>query len=231
MFSIKLEGVSKVYEKGTVALSGINLNIMSGNFVFITGQTGSGKSTLLQLLTKEEQPSSGKIYCNNMDITKLPHDQIPFFRRHIGIMHEKVKLLERYTIYENIQLPLLVTGQSKQYCKETIPKVLGMVGMRQKMYSYPSQLSGGECSRVMLARAIVNNPGALILDEPTAGLDHTAAWDMMNLFDEINRLGITIVMATHDKEMVNLMKKRVVTLFEGRLLGDVKNGRYGDIIS
>lgn len=230
MFSIKLEGVTKVYDKSTVGLSRISLNIEPGEFVFVTGQSGSGKSTLLQLLTKQEQATEGMIYFNNIDITHLPSDQIPFLRRRMGIIQEDIQLLDRYTIYQNIELALLATGQKSQYCKKAIPKVLGMVGIKQKMYAYPSELSGGECSRVMLARAIVNNPGVLILDEPTAGLDHTAAWDMMNLFDEINRLGVTIVMATHDKEMVTIMKKRVITLFEGRLLGDVKNGRYGDIV-
>ncbi len=230
MFSIKLEGVSKVYPKGSVGLSGIHLSIASGEFVFLTGQNGSGKSTLLQLLTKEQQPTEGIIYFNDMDITNLPKDHIPFLRRRMGIVQESIQLLNRYTVYQNIELALLATGQTEKYCKEAIPKVLGMVGMKQKMYVYPQELSGGECSRIMLARAIVNNPEVLIADEPTAGLDATAAWDMMNLFDEINRLGVTIVMATHDKEMVNLMKKRVVTLFEGRLLGDVKKGRYGDIV-
>lgn len=230
MFSIKLEDVTKIYDKDTVGLSKMSVNIEPGEFIFVTGESGSGKSTLLQLLTKEQQPTEGRIYFNNIDITHLPSDQIPFLRRRMGIIQESVQLLDRYTVYQNIELALLATGQSEKYRKQAIPKVLGMVGIKHKMYAYPLELSGGECSRVMLARAIVNNPGILILDEPTAGLDHTAAWDMMNLFDEINRLGVTIVMATHDKEMVNLMKKRVITLFEGRLLGDVKNARYGDIV-
>lgn len=230
MFSIKLEEVSQRYPDGNLGLERVSLEITPGEFVFLTGENGSGKSTLLRLLTKELQPASGKIFFNEWEITKLPQDQIPFLRRKMGIIREDVLLLNRYTIYQNIELALLVNGQSKKYCKTAIPTVLGMVGMREKMYVYPEELSGGERSRVALARAIVNNPGVLLADEPTAGLDGSAAWDMMNLFDEINRKGVTILLVTHDKEMVNIMKKRVVTLYEGRLLGDVKKGRYGDLV-
>lgn len=230
MFSIKLEEVSQRYPDGNRGLERVSLEIVPGEFVFLTGENGSGKSTLLRLLTKELQPESGKIFLNDLDITKLPQDQIPFLRRKMGIIREDVLLLDRYTIYQNIELALLVNEQSKKYCKTAIPTVLGMVGMREKMYRYPPELSGGERSRVAFARAIVNNPGILFADEPTAGLDGSAAWDMMNLFDEINRKGVTILLATHDKEMVNIMKKRVITLYEGRLLGDVKKGRYGDLV-
>lgn len=230
MFSIKMENVSQRYPDGNRGLERINLEIMPGEFVFLTGENGSGKSTLLRLLTKELQPTNGSIFFNDFDITKLPQDQIPFLRRKMGIIREDILLLERYTVYQNIELALLANNQNEKYCKTAIPTVLGMVGIRNKMYMYPQELSGGERSRVALARAIVNNPGILFADEPTAGLDGGAAWDMMNLFDEINRRGVTILLATHDREMVNIMKKRVVTLFEGRVLGDVKKGRYGDIV-
>lgn len=230
MFSIKMENVSQRYPDGNRGLERINLEITPGEFVFLTGENGSGKSTLLRLLTKELQPTNGSIFFNDFDITKLPQDQIPFLRRKMGIIREDILLLERYTVYQNIELALLANNQNEKYCKTAIPTVLGMVGIRNKMYMYPQELSGGERSRVALARAIVNNPGILFADEPTAGLDGGAAWDMMNLFDEINRRGVTILLATHDREMVNIMKKRVVTLFEGRVLGDVKKGRYGDIV-
>ncbi len=230
MFSIALEQVSKTYENGTKGLDNITLNIRAGEFVFLVGQSGSGKSTLLQLLTKELQPTMGKILIASQDITNMPQREIPFFRRKIGIVKENPLLATNRTVAENIELALYATEQPTAYRKQAVYAALGIVGMRNNAQVLASTLSGGESSRVALARAIVNNPGLLIADEPTAGLDPDTAWDMINLLNEINRKGVTVIMATHDKQLVNLMKKRVVTLFEGRLLGDAKNAKYGYLL-
>lgn len=230
MFSIALEQVSKTYENGTKGLDNITLNIRAGEFVFLVGQSGSGKSTLLQLLTKELQPTMGKILIASEDITNMPQREIPFFRRKIGIVKENPLLVQDRTVAENIELALYATEQPTAYRKQAVYAALGIVGMRNNAQMLASTLSGGESSRVALARAIVNNPSLLIADEPTAGLDPDTAWDMINLLNEINRKGVTVIMATHDKQLVNLMKKRVVTLFEGRLLGDAKNAKYGYLL-
>lgn len=230
MFSITLEQVSKVYENGVKGLDNITLDIRPGEFVFLVGQSGSGKSTLLQLLTKELQPTMGKIWIASEDITNMPQKEVPFFRRKIGIIKEKPLLALDRTVAENIELALFATEQPTAYRKQAIYAALGIVGMRNYANMRASVLSGGESSRVTLARAIVNNPSLLIADEPTAGLDPDTAWDMINLLNEINRKGVTVIMATHDKQLVNLMKKRVVTLFEGRLLGDAKNAKYGYLL-
>lgn len=230
MFSITLEKVSKVYENGVKGLDNVTLKVNAGEFVFLVGQTGSGKSTMLQLLTKELEPTMGKILIASEDITNMPQKQIPFFRRKIGIVKERPLLSHDKSVAENIELALLATGQPKAYREQAIHAALGIVGMRNKAALKASVLSGGESSRIALARAIVNNPSLLIADEPTAGLDPDTAWDMIGLLNEINRRGVTVIMATHDKQLVNLMKKRVVTLFEGRLLGDAKNAKYGYLI-
>ncbi len=230
MYSVVLENISHVYPDGTEGLKNINLNIKSGDFVFLLGRSGSGKSTLLNLLTKEFNPTKGKIYFGQEDITTMEKKRIPFYRRKIGIIKEDTMLLENKTIYDNIKIALLATEKINSNTDYNIMSALGVVGMRKKWDSFPSELSKGERSRVALARAIINNPCVIVADEPTAGLDNDASWDIMNLFDEINRRKVTIIMATHEKDLVTIMKKRVVTLYNGSLLGDVKNGRYGDLI-
>ncbi len=230
MYSVTLEHVSQVYPNGVKGLSDINLHIKSGDFVFLLGQNGSGKSTLLSLLTKELNPSEGRICFGKQDITNMKRKEIPFYRRKIGIIKEDGMLLNERTVYENIELAMLATGKGGSKLKEKVLSSLGMVGMRNKADAYPNEISGGEKSRVALARAIINNPCILIADEPTSGLDNDASWDIMNLLDEINRHKVTIIMATHEKNLVNIMKKRVVTLYNGRIIGDVKHGKYGDLI-
>lgn len=230
MYSVILENVSHVYPNGTNGLNNINLNIKSGDFVFLLGKSGSGKSTLLNLLTKELNPSKGKICFGQEDITNMKRKQIPFYRRKIGIIKEDSMLIENKTVYDNIKIALLATERVDSNLDYNIMSALGVVGMKKKWSSFPSELSRGEKSRVALARAIVNNPCVILADEPTAGLDNDASWDIMNLFNEINRKKVTVIMATHEKELVTIMKKRVVTLYKGNIIGDVKHGRYGDLI-
>ena len=230
MYSVVLENVSHVYPNGTEGLVNVNLNIKSGDFVFLLGKSGSGKSTLLNLLTKEINPTKGKIYFGQEDITSMERKQIPFYRRKIGIVKENTMLLENKNVYDNVKIALLATEKINSNTDYNVMAVLGIVGMRKKWDSFPNELSQGEKTRVALARAIINNPCVILADEPTAGLDNDASWDIMNLFDEINRKKVTVIMATHEKDLVTIMKKRVVTLYNGSILGDVKRGKYGDLI-
>ncbi len=230
MYSVTLQNVGYVYPDGTLGLHNVSLNINQGEFVFLLGKNGSGKSTLLNLLTKEIHPSEGQICFGQEDITNMKRKEIPYYRRRIGIIKEDNLFLENKNVYENIKIALLAASKVRSDMDDYIMSALGIVGMRNKWDAYPHELSGGERSRIALARAIVNNPYVILADEPTAGLDQDAAWDIMNLFNEINRKKVTIIMATHEKKLVTIMKKRVVTLYNGGILGDVKHGRYGDLI-
>ena len=230
MSSVKLEHISKIYENNIIALDNININIKQGEFVFITGQSGSGKTTLLNIIIKELDVSNGKIYFDNEDITNIRNKKIPYIRRKMGIINQRKLLLDDKNVYKNIELVLMATERKIQNKFNYIQSVLGIVGMREKIYSMPYELSGGEYSKIELARAIVNNPKIIIADEPTSGLDRDSVWDIISLLSDINRRGITIIVSTHDKEIVNIMKKRVITLYEGKIIGDVKNGKYGYLI-
>lgn len=230
MSEVLMEHVSKIFKNNMPGLRNVNLKIEKGEFVFLLGRSGAGKSTLMKLITRELEPTRGEIYVDGQRIDTIKRKDIAFLRRKMGIIKQERTLLEHKTVYENVAFALVATEQPKKVIEQSVPAALGLVGMRKKADCMPSELSGGEKFRIELARAVVNNPSILIADEPTANLDPDSAWDIMCLIDEINRCGITVIVATHAKQLVNIMKKRVVTLYHGQIIGDVKKGRYGDII-
>ncbi|MFV0314921.1 MAG: cell division ATP-binding protein FtsE [Anaerotignum sp.] len=227
---IKFSNVTKTFCDDEVGVEKISLDIKDGDFVFLVGKTGSGKSTLLHLLTGELKPSSGDIWVDNQSVGDLSRKDLPYYRRKLGIVDCEYPLIENRTVYQNLEVTMLATGHSKKSIRQSIPLALGLVGMTNKMHEYPRNLSGGETFKIILARAVINNPKIILADEPTAQLDYDSALDIMTLFNEINQLGITIIIATHAKEFVDIMKKRVVTLQNGKILGDVSKGKYGWII-
>ncbi len=224
---IKYVNVSKVYDNGSKALSNININIDKGDFVFIVGSSGAGKSTLMKLLLKEIEPTEGKILLNKLDITRVKNRKIPYIRRNMGVVFQDFRLLPNKTVYENVAFAMEIIGASSRDIRRQIPMILSMVGLSNKADNYPNQLSGGEHQRVAIARAIVNNPSVLIADEPTGNLDPDTAWEIMKLIKEINRRGTTVVMATHAKDIVNAMKRRVIALEGGKVVRDEEKGVYG----
>lgn len=223
---IRYVNVSKEYGSGSKALSNININIEKGEFVFVVGSSGAGKSTLMKLLLKEIEPTSGKIYLNKLDITKVKNRRIPYIRRNIGVVFQDFRLLPNKTVYENVAFAMEIVGASPREIRRKVPMILGMVGLSNKAHNYPNQLSGGEHQRVSIARAIVNSPSVLIADEPTGNLDPDTAWEIMKLIKEINRRGTTVVMATHAREIVNMMKRRVIELEAGKVVRDEQKGVY-----
>lgn len=224
---IKYVNVSKKYKNGSKALANININIEKGEFVFIVGSSGAGKSTLMKLLLKEIEPSEGKIYLNNVDITRVKSRKIPYIRRNLGVVFQDFRLLPNKTVYENVAFAMEIIGATGKEIRRRVPIMLSMVGLSDKAHNYPNQLSGGEHQRVAIARAIVNNPSVLIADEPTGNLDPDTAWEIMKLIKEINRRGTTVVMATHARDIVNMMKRRVIALESGRVVRDEQRGVYG----
>ncbi len=225
---INIEHVSKVYPNGSAGVRDISIHINKGEFVFFVGSSGSGKSTLIKLLLKELDPTEGKITINNVVINDLPREKIPYLRRNLGVVFQDFRLLPNKTVYENVAFAMQVIEAPSKQIRRNVPAVLSLVGLAKKSRSYPSQLSGGEQQRTALARAIVNNPPILICDEPTGNLDPSTAWDIMDLLEDINRRGTTIVMATHAKDIVDMMQKRVVTLRRGQVIRDIQKGGYGD---
>lgn len=223
---IKYVNVSKEYGNGSKALANINISIEKGEFVFIVGSSGAGKSTLIKLLLKEIEPSEGKVFLNKVDITKVKNRRVPYIRRNIGVVFQDFRLLPNKTVYENVAFAMEIIGASGREIRRQVPMILSMVGLSNKAHNYPNQLSGGEHQRVAIARAIVNNPSVLIADEPTGNLDPDTAWEIMKLIKEINRRGTTVVMATHAKEIVNMMKRRVIALEAGRVVRDEQKGVY-----
>jgi len=223
---IELYGVSKVYSGGYTALKDINIKIKRGEFVFIVGPSGAGKSTLIKLLFREETPTRGQIFFGGKNITRLKPRETPYFRRRIGIVFQDFRLLPEKTAYENIAFAMEVIEASSREIRKRVPQVLERVGLSSKANAKPSELSGGEQQRVALARALVNNPDILIADEPTGNLDPETSWDIMNLLNDINKRGTTIVVATHAREVVDVMKKRVIRLENGSLVGDEERGVY-----
>lgn len=223
---IELRNVSKKFANGHVALNNISLNIDNGEFVFLIGSSGAGKSTIIKLLMKEHETDSGKIIVQGKDITKLKRAQIPYLRRSIGVVFQDFRLLPDKTVYENVAFAMEVTEASAKEIRRQVPIVLGMVDLSKKSKQYPHQLSGGEQQRVSIARAMVNGPSILIADEPTGNLDPEMSWEIMKLFNEINLKGTTIIMATHDLNIVNKMKKRVVEVNDGVIVRDEKRGGY-----
>ena len=223
---IKLINVSKEYQNGVKALSNIDLDVQKGEFIFLVGSSGAGKSTLVKLLLKEEEATSGKIYLRDLDITKVPNRRIPFIRRNIGVVFQDFRLLPNKTVYENVAFAMEIVGAHPKEIRRRVPMILSMVDLSRKASSFPDQLSGGEQQRVSIARAIVNNPPVLIADEPTGNLDPETAWEVMKALSDINSRGTTILMATHAKDIVNKMKKRVIALDDGKLVRDEQKGGY-----
>ncbi|MBV1817575.1 cell division ATP-binding protein FtsE [Anaerosalibacter bizertensis] len=223
---IEFINVSKVYKNGTKALSNINISIDKGEFVFIVGHSGAGKSTLVKLLLKEIEPTSGKIILDGMDITKVKNRKIPYIRRKVGVVFQDFRLLPNKTVYENVAFAMEIIGSHPAEIKRRVPEVLRMVELGDKANDYPDQLSGGEHQRVAIARAIVNNPPVLIADEPTGNLDPDTAWEIMKIMKNINRRGTTVLMATHAKDIVDCMKRRVVALDDGKIARDEEKGVY-----
>lgn len=217
---IKLEHVSKAYSAGIPALNDVNLNIEEGEFVFVVGDSGSGKSTLIKLLLKELEPTEGTITINGRKLNKIKRRQIPKFRRNIGVVFQDFRLLKDRNIYDNVAFAQKVIGESNRSIKKNVPLMLSMVGLAAKYRSYPKQLSGGEQQRVAIARALINRPKILLADEPTGNLDNNNAWEIMKLMEEINNNGTTVVVVTHNLEIVKAMNKRVVTMKKGVIVND-----------
>lgn len=223
---IKLEKVSKIYSGGITALRKVDLRIEPKEFVTLVGPSGSGKSTLIKLIIREENPSEGKIFVGNQDILTLKPWELPFLRRRIGIVFQDFKLLREKTAYENIAFAMEMCGLSTSQIMEDVPNVLKIVGLLDKADHFPHQLSGGEQQRIALARALIHRPDILIADEPTGNLDPINTWEIIQLLMKINELGTTLILATHNKEMVNLIKKRVVTIKDGQIVRDEEEGKY-----
>ncbi|HHY78042.1 MAG TPA: cell division ATP-binding protein FtsE [Clostridiales bacterium] len=224
---IELVNVSKTFNNGHKALKNINIKIDNGEFVFLVGPSGAGKSTLIKLLLKEIDPDDGKIIINGKDVTKLKRREIPYLRRSIGVVFQDFRLLPDKTVYENVAFAMEVTEASPKDIRRQVPIVLSLVGLSKKANLYPNQLSGGEQQRVSLARAIVNGPSILIADEPTGNLDPDTSWEVMKSLNEINHRGTTVLMATHAKDIVNAMKKRVIAIEDGTITRDDMKGGYG----
>lgn len=227
MALISLDNVSKIYPKGTrPALDAINLDIERGDFVFLVGASGSGKTTLLSLLLREEEATNGEIRVAGNDLRRITNRQVPQYRRSLGFVFQDYKLLNNKTVWENVAFALEVIGTRRSTIKSLVPKVLDTVGLTGKEKNYPHELSGGEQQRVAIARAYVNHPQILLADEPTGNLDPTTSLGIMEVLDAINRTGTTIVMATHNEEIVNSMRKRVVELHNGKIVRDEAHGSY-----
>ncbi len=224
---IRLEQVDKRYGNGHVALSGVNLVIRRGEFVFVVGPSGSGKSSLIRLLYREELPSSGDVYIDQFHLTRMRRNQVPRLRRQLGVVFQDVKLLPQRTVYQNVAFAMEVLGASSREIQKRVPAVLELVGLARRKDSFPHQLSGGEQQRVGIARALINNPVYLIADEPTGNLDPDTASDIMRLFLEINRRGATVIMATHARDLVNQVQRRVIAIDHGRVVRDELKGAYG----
>lgn len=224
---IVMKDVHKQYPNGVTALSGINIEINKGEFVYIVGPSGAGKSTFVKLLYREARPTKGKLYLDKTDVSKLKEKDIPFLRREVGVIFQDFRLLPRLTVYENVAFALEVIEESPRSIRKSVMDVLDLVGIRHKARFLPSELSGGEQQRVSIARAIVNKPKLVIADEPTGNLDPETSWEIMKIFDEINLQGTTILMATHSKEIVNTIKKRVIAIEDGMIVRDEDQGDYG----
>ena len=223
---IRISDVQKTYKTGTVALYDFNLSISKGEFVFVIGASGSGKSTLIKMLYREEKPDRGSIIIGGINVAKLRNRKVYILRRKLGVVFQDFKLLPKLTVFENVAFALEVFAKDKKQIYKRVMEVLDLVGLKNKVRQYPDQLSGGEQQRVVIARAIVNHPKLLICDEPTGNLDPHTSMEIMKVLENINQMGTTIVMATHDLEIVKKMKKRVIVIEEGRLVKDYEKGQY-----
>ncbi len=224
---IEMENVYKKYPNGIVAANGIDIEIKQGEFVYVVGPSGAGKSTFIKMMYREEKPTSGKIIINGIDLSTLKNKEVPFLRRQIGVVFQDFKLLPRLNVYENVAFALEVIEESPKVIRKRVMEVLELVGLKHKARMFPTELSGGEQQRVSIARSIVNTPKLVIADEPTGNLDPETSWDIMNIFEEINARGTTIVMATHNREIVNAIRHRVIVVEGGIITRDEYGGEYG----
>ncbi|WP_053368262.1 MULTISPECIES: cell division ATP-binding protein FtsE [Bacillaceae] len=224
---IEMQNVYKKYPNGVTAVSGIEVRINQGEFVYVVGPSGAGKSTFIKMMYREEVPTSGTILINGVNIAKLKSKRVPIFRRNLGVVFQDFKLLPMKTVYENVAFALEVIEEHPKYIKKRVMEVLDLVNLKHKARMMPNELSGGEQQRVSIARSIVNSPKVVIADEPTGNLDPDTSWEIMKIFEEINTRGTTIVMATHNREIVNTIRHRVIAIEEGRIVRDELKGDYG----
>jgi cell division transport system ATP-binding protein len=224
---IEMQDVYKTYPNGVVALNGVNVRIKQGEFVYVVGPSGAGKSTFVKMMYREEKPTSGKIMVNGVNLAKLKDSKVPLLRRNIGVVFQDFKLLPKLTVYENVAFALEVIEESPKVIRKKVMEVLELVGLKNKVRSYPNELSGGEQQRVSIARSIVNSPKIVIADEPTGNLDPETSWGIMEIFEKINNRGTTIVMATHNREIVNTIRRRVIAIENGKIVRDEAKGEYG----
>lgn len=223
---INFQNVSKFYGDSSTALEEVNFKVDPGEFVCLVGKSGAGKSTMIKLLVGEEKPSKGRVFFGQYEVNKLNPKELPPFRRHVGVVFQDFKLLPMKNTYENVAFALEVAGRPQAEIRELVPQVLDMVGLGEKLENFPHELSGGEKQRVAIARAMVHRPEVIIADEPTGNLDPFNTWEIISLLQKINQLGTTLILATHDKEIVNNLDKRVVTLDRGRIIRDEERGKY-----
>ncbi|MGG0720451.1 cell division ATP-binding protein FtsE [Robertmurraya massiliosenegalensis] len=224
---IEMEDVYKKYPNGVVAANGISVHINQGEFVYVVGPSGAGKSTFIKMMFREEKPSKGTIMINGVNLGKLKESKIPHFRRQLGVVFQDFKLLPRLTVYENVAFALEVIEEQPKYIKKRVMETLDLVNLKHKARMLPTELSGGEQQRVSIARSIVNSPKVMIADEPTGNLDPDTSWEIMRIFEEINTRGTTILMATHNKEIVNTIRHRVIAIENGQIIRDEQRGDYG----
>lgn len=223
---IRMDQVSMQYSTGVDALCDVSIRIEKGEFVFVVGKSGSGKSTFIKLLLKELNPSEGRIFVAGRQVTNLSRKQVSLYRRQIGVVFQDFRLLKNKTVYENIEFAQQIIGMNKREIARNVAIMLEMVGLKGKENAYPGELSGGEQQRIAIARALINNPAILLADEPTGNLDPQMAWEIMMLLQEINKMGTTVVVVTHNNDVVDIMKKRVVTLDNGSIVSDEQEGGY-----
>ncbi|MEK7512825.1 MAG: cell division ATP-binding protein FtsE [Patescibacteria group bacterium] len=223
---IIFQNITKTYNHNAVALDKVSFKIQPGEFVSIVGRSGAGKSTVVKLLTAEENPTKGQIFFGTYEVNKLKSRELPEFRRHIGVIFQDFRLLAKKTVFENVAFALEVAGRPQKEIVEYVPQALDMVGIKDKVGNFPAELSGGEKQRVAIARAMINRPEVLIADEPTGNLDPFNTWEVIKLLTKINELGSTVILATHDKEIVNALGERVITLEHGEVVKDEENGRF-----
>jgi cell division transport system ATP-binding protein len=230
LLMIEFKNISKKYSANIIALNDINFLIKKGEFAFLVGPSGAGKSTILKLILKEENPSEGSIIVNDYDVVNMKPAAIPYYRRRIGMVFQDYKLLPDKTVYDNVAFALIVTGAHDNVIRKRVPMVLSLVGLSDKAYRYPRELSGGEQQRTAIARALVNKPTIFIADEPTGNLDPDTAWGIIDLISEINRRGTTVLVATHAKDIVTGMRKRVISIDKGNVIRDQTRGVYSNVI-
>ncbi|HEM5694526.1 TPA: cell division ATP-binding protein FtsE [Streptococcus suis] len=224
---IEMKDVSKKYGNGTTALRGVSVNVEAGEFTYIVGPSGAGKSTFIKLLYREEKLDKGSLKVGKFDLAKIKKRDVPLLRRSVGVVFQDYKLLPKKTVFENIAYAMEVIGEKPRNIKKRVMEVLDLVGLKHKIRSFPNELSGGEQQRIAIARAIVNNPKVLIADEPTGNLDPENSWEIMNLLERINLQGTTVLMATHNSQIVNTLRHRVIAIEDGRIVRDEEQGEYG----